>query len=157
MKKYNKESMSGIKLCKKMGKLYVAGYSYRKIADLLGCSAPTVKEKIDKLEYLDKDLFNQICDIKEEKNKTLEKKEVRTRILKAFDYLVNYNYTVMQIAEKLNETEFTIYRDLTTRLPRYNKFAKAGEPIFDDKASNLVAEILIKHSQQNLTQNSKSK
>lgn len=70
-------------------------------------------------EYLD--LYKEVQDVlqKNKNNKSVEDADIRKRVLEASKLLLT-GKTVSEIAEILNSSFYTIYRDLTVRLPKIN-------------------------------------
>ncbi len=99
--------------------LYLDGLSLREIATKLGFSHVTIKANLDKnLKDLNYELWCEVKEKKEEKlnSDTIDDVNVQKRILLASKLLLDYDKTVLEIAQELNSTEFTIYRDLTKRI-----------------------------------------
>lgn len=79
----------------------------------------TLRSKFYKtLPIVNQPLYEQIKEkLEQNRAKSIdEDPEVRLRTLLAIKYLLEEDLTITEIAERLNSTEFTIYRDLTTRM-----------------------------------------
>ncbi len=79
----------------------------------------TLRSKFYKtLPIVNQSLYEQIKEkLEQNRAKSIdEDPEVRLRTLLAIKYLLEEDLTITEIAERLNSTEFTIYRDLTTRM-----------------------------------------
>ncbi len=137
-------------------KLYLSGMSFRKIAEIYKISHVTVRDnllvklkKISPVVYgADENLYDQVVAAsKNNQAKSIEDLNIQTRILQAYDLLVNENLPVKEIARRLKTTDFIIYRDLTKRLAMLNELnAGLVTPEMLEKA----AAVLSKHSNDNL-------
>ena len=109
----------------KQADMYLSGMSYRQIAKEVGQSYVTVRDNITtKMKSFDSDKYDEVLKkIDDNKEKTVDDSAVRERILEAYRLLVAENKTVIEIADILGATEFTIYRDLTKRLKELNNIA----------------------------------
>ncbi|MBE6155179.1 MAG: hypothetical protein E7164_00275 [Firmicutes bacterium] len=96
------------------------GASYRKVAPLYNTSYVTIKSWFDKyLSQLDPELYREVrTEAEERREKTIDDPEVRKRIAKAIAYITENDYTIAQIASKLEVGSWTIYIDLVKRLPK---------------------------------------
>jgi len=93
--------------------------STRKTAEHFNVSNATVSDYMNnRLRIISSDKYKQVKEIlKNNKPKTVDDKQVKTRVLKAYELLKN-GLTINEIADLLGETEFTIYRDISTRLKK---------------------------------------
>lgn len=105
-----------------VAELMLSGMSIRECASYLTenkykISYVTVSDYIDRLKYVDKNKYNKIQEMLNSRNSQLNHKseEVRKRV-KNVILLIKNGCTIEQIAEQLNETPFTIYRDIRNRL-----------------------------------------
>ncbi len=122
---------------KHVSSLYLEGLSLRHIGEKLSVSHITVRNILNSIEFIDPSLFILIRNkMEENKPDSLEKPEVLKRVLVVLDLFLNYDMTVIEIANKLNSTEFIIYRDLTARLPHINEYT-------DQKVTNEVFESVL--------------
>ena len=99
--------------------LYLDGISLRKIAEKLNFSHVTIHYNLTKtLKDLDYELWSNVNEKLYAKKiaNSIDDENVIKRILIAYKLLIANNLTVKEIALSLNESEFTIYRDLTKRL-----------------------------------------
>ena len=109
----------------KQADMYLSGMSYRQIAKVVGQSYVTVRDNITvKIRYIAPKKYEEVMKkIEENKEKSIDDALVRERILEAYRLLITENKTVIEIADILGATEFTIYRDLTKRLKELNNIA----------------------------------
>ena len=108
----------------------------------------TVDLYVNKLENLDKNSYEIIKEFLENnKPKTIDDNSVKIRVLEATKLLLK-DFTVEEIAKKLNSTPATIYRDLVVRLPK----VETNEALLND-----VANTLTRHSLENIQPNQKNK
>lgn len=139
---------------KKQAEMYLSGLSLREIAANTEQSHVTIRRNLTvKLKDIDLKLYKQVMNKMEENTPdSISKEEVVERVLAAYNKLILENKTVVEIADELDSTEFTIYRDLTKRLPAL----KAARPdLVDDKMLELTQEVLKRHSAINLLNNNK--
>ena len=138
----------GNKDIEKMVNLYIyEDYSLRKLAEVYGVSHYTVKNIMLKCRDFNLDLYDKLMEsFSEKKEKTLKDESVRIRVLSAVKILLADDKTVKEIADILGSTEFTIYRDLTVRFPKINKYIESK---LSDEYFILVKERLRKHSIDN--------
>ena len=131
--------------------MYLSGMSYRQIAKVVGQSYVTVRDNITvKIKNIAPKKYEEVMKkIEENKEKSIDDALVRERILEAYRLLVAENKTVIEIADILGTTEFTIYRDLTKRLKELNSIAPE---IVSDEMLTKVASTLKKHSSDNITE-----
>ena len=106
----------------KQADMYLSGMSYRQIAKVVGQSYVTVRDNLTvKIRYIAPNKYMEVMEkIEENKEKSIEDASVRERVLEAYRLLTTENNTVIEIADILGTTEFTIYRDLTKRLNELN-------------------------------------
>lgn len=137
-------------------KLYLSGMSFRKIAEIYRISHVTVRDNLlvklkkisPSLRGADADLYDQVVAAsKGNQAKKIDDAEIQSRILQAYDLLVNENLPVKEIAKRLNTTEFIIYRDLTKRLEMLNKL---NASLVTPQMLETAAAVLSKHSNDNL-------
>ena len=107
----------------KQADMYLSGMSYRQIAKVVGQSYVTVRDNLTvKIRYIAPNKYMEVMEkIEENKEKSIEDASVRERVLEAYRLLTTENKTVIEIADILGTTEFTIYRDLTNRLNEINE------------------------------------
>ena len=120
------------------------GASYRKVAPKYGISHVSLRYRF--LKYLEKvdPVIAQLVFEKSDKKKkkSIDDSEVRERVSKAFTLMLVEDLTINQIAEKLESTPFTIYRDLLVRLPKLKEIS--------EKDYQKLKEKLAEHSINNL-------
>lgn len=108
----------------------LTGKSTRQLADIFKVSNYTIHSILTKqleqlyLETKNKDHFDLYKEVQEvleknKNNKSVEDKEVRKRVLEASKLLLS-GKIISEIAEILQVSFYTIYRDLTVRLPKIN-------------------------------------
>ena len=105
--------------------MYLSGMSYRQIAKEVGQSHVTVRTNIiERLRKIDLEKYYKVLEkVEENTEKTVNDSEVRKQILTSYKLLTEENKTIIEIANILGTTEFTIYRDLTKRLKELNEIA----------------------------------
>lgn len=130
--------------------LYLSGMSLRNVAKHYNVSHITIRKKLlKKLPLIDRYLYSQVMDVMNKNNSHIVKdEEVQKRILRSYSKLVEEDKTVKDIAKEENTSYFTIYRDLTTRLPKMSNIDKKTL----EKMHTLVLNTLKKHSASNLNQ-----
>ena len=91
--------------------MYLRGMSYRQIAKIVGQSHVTVRTNItERLKKVAPEKYYEVLEkIEENTEKTVKDSEVRERILTSYKLLTE-NKTIVDIANILGTTEFTIYR-----------------------------------------------
>ena len=105
----------------------------------------TLREKLlTVLPNANQDLYSKvITHLENRKSKNIKDDlEAKRRVLKATNLLLNDNFTVTEIALKLETTEMSIYRDLTRRLLEL-------EEVSEDIKKQVLLR-LEEHSLQNL-------
>ena len=120
--------------------MYLSGMSYRQIAKIVGQSHVTVRTNIT--ERLKKVAPEKYYEVLENTEKTVKDCEVRERILTSYKLLTE-NKTIVDIANILGTTEFTIYRDLTKRLIELSEIAPE---IVTEEMVKIAERILKEHS-----------
>ena len=122
------------------------GSSFRKVAKNHNISHVTLREHFIKyLPEIDYELALCVNEKKDErKEKSIEDPEIKLRVLKAYSLIMGQNMTINDIAQKLNSTPFTIYRDLTSRIHKLD---------FNNEDIELLKAKLVEHSRNNLNQN----
>ena len=125
--------------------MYLSGMSYRQIAKEVGQSHVTVRTNIiERLRKINLEKYYKVLEkVEENKEKTVNDSEVRKRILTSYKLLTEENKTIIEIANILGTTEFTIYRDLTKRLKELNEIAP---DIVQSEMVKRVERILKEHS-----------
>lgn len=131
-------------------KMYLeGGKSLREIAKETGQSHVTVRRNLlVKLKEYNRALALEAVEkLESNTEKTVNDEEISKRVLEAYDLLVNKNMTIVQIAEALGSTEFTIYRDLKRRLPMMMKlFPKIVKQEMVDNVEKILAQHSIDNS-----------
>lgn len=131
-------------------KMYLEdGKSLREIAKETGQSHVTVRRNLlVKLKEYNRALALEAVEkLESNTEKTVNDEEISKRVLEAYDLLVNKNMTMVQIAEALGSTEFTIYRDLKRRLPMMMKiFPKIVKQEMVDNVEKILAQHSIDNS-----------
>ncbi len=132
----------------KQADLYLSGLSLREISKSSKQSHVTVRNNLTKrLKEVNIQKYYEVLDkIDSNKVKSINDIVVVERVLKAYELLVNYDYNVKEIAEVLNSTEFTIYRDLTNRLVLLNNLYP---DVISREMLERVALVLARHSMEN--------
>ncbi len=132
----------------KQADLYLSGLSLRDISKSSKQSHVTVRNNLTKrLKEVNIQKYYEVLDkIDSNKVKSINDIVVVERVLKAYELLVNYDYNVKEIAEVLNSTEFTIYRDLTNRLVLLNNLYP---DVISREMLERVALVLARHSMEN--------
>lgn len=132
----------------KQADLYLSGLSLREISKSSKQSHVTVRNNLTKrLKEVNTQKYYEVLDkIDSNKVKSINDIVVVERVLKAYELLVNYDYNVKEIAEVLNSTEFTIYRDLTNRLVLLNNLYP---DVISREMLERVALVLARHSMEN--------
>lgn len=133
-------------------KMYLGGgKSLREIAKLTNQSHVTVKRNFDvRLKDINLTLYLKVQEkLADNREDTVEDEKISARVLTAYNLLVNENKTIIEIAEELGSTEFTIYRDLTKRLVLMVKIAPQLVTI--EMVDN-VKNVLRQHSLDNFSQ-----
>ncbi len=132
----------------KQADLYLSGLSLREISKSSKQSHVTVRNNLTKrLKEVNIQKYYEVLDkIDSNKVKSINDIVVIERVLKAYELLVNYDYNVKEIAEVLNSTEFTIYRDLTNRLVLLNNLYP---DVISREMLERVALVLARHSMEN--------
>lgn len=105
----------------------------------------TLRDKFLKiLPMYSKDLYEKVKGKLQSKNTKNINEDIESiqRVIAAVTLLLEDNLTVSQIAERLNSTEMTIYRDLTVRLMQIENL--------DVNLKKQVLERLQDHSRANL-------
>lgn len=133
-------------------KMYLGGgKSLREIAKLTNQSHVTVKRNFDvRLKDINLTLYLKVQEkLADNREDTVEDEKISARVLTAYNLFVNENKTIIEIAEELGSTEFTIYRDLTKRLVLMVKIAPQLVTI--EMVDN-VKNVLRQHSLDNFSQ-----
>lgn len=97
----------------------VSGLSLRSFANLYCHFSITLRDKFLKvLPIYNKDLYEKVKAKLQSKNTRNINEDIEAiqRVITATTLLLEDNLTVSQIAQQLNSTEMTTYRDLTVRL-----------------------------------------
>ncbi len=133
----------------KQADMYLSGMSFRQISKEVGQSHVTVRDNItSKIKNIDPNKYDEVIKkIFDNSEKTIKDDEVRERILEAYKLLTEENMTVVEIANSLKTTEFTIYRDLTKRLKMLNE---AAPQVVTFEMVTKAAAALQKHQLDNL-------
>ena len=145
-KLYNIEDANTGKIEQIARHFLISNLSLRNFCDMYcSFSHVTLRDKfLNILPFINDQLYKEIKNRLEFKRakKVTEDNEAKIRVLKAIKLLIEKNLTVSQIAEELNTTEMTIYRDLTRRID-----------MIDEINSNLKKQILLRlqeHKNNNL-------
>ena len=98
------------------------------------CEEHPTKERID--------LYNEVQDVLEKnKAKSIEDENTKNRVLKVTELFIK-GLTIDEIAQDLDSTFFTVYRDLTVRLPKLENI--------DKNILKQVSEMLKNNKEENL-------
>lgn len=133
----------------KQANMYLNGMSFREISKEVGISHVTVRNNVTKkIEDISPEIYQKVMEkVAENSNTTIKDEMCRKRILEAYKLLTEENKTVAEIADALNTTEFTIYRDLTKRL---KMLSEAAPQIVTKEMLTTAASTLQKHSSDNI-------
>lgn len=128
--------------------MYLGGGSLRQIANATGVSHVTVKRNFDvKLQYYNLETYYKVQEkLIDNRPATIDDEKVIKRVMEAYELLVNQDKTVIEIADSLGTTPFTIYRDLTKRLAMLKEIAP--KLVTEEMLVN-VSEALSRHSVNN--------
>ena len=130
--------------------MYLDGMSLREIGEAVGLSHVAVSNHLDKqLPYYNNALWMEVQFQKHARiPKSVDDEEVQERILESFGLLINYDWTIKQIAEDMQVSPNTTYRDLTTRLVSLRD--KHPDKV-NDSMIMMAASRLESHAKDNLT------
>ena len=119
-KLYNIDDANTSKIEQIASHFLASNLSLRKFCEMYCLfSHVTLREKfLDVLPFVNKDTYMKVMDKLERKRakNVKEDYEAKLRVLTAIKLLLEQDLTVPQIANALNSTEMTIYRDLTRRI-----------------------------------------
>lgn len=128
MNKYTIEEANTVSIAKIALHFLESGMSLRNFAsNYCEFSHVTLRNKFYTiLSSTNKELYNHILEkLESKRGKSIEENsEARLRTLYAIKYLLEEDLTISEIAQRLNSTEFTIYRDLTQRAMQLDEIGK---------------------------------
>ncbi|MGM9879603.1 MAG: sporulation transcriptional regulator SpoIIID [Bacilli bacterium] len=125
------------------------GASYRETAkfftdNYFKISHVTVKDYCDRVIFLDSELSKKLKEvIKENTKESINDEETIKRILNVSNIYVSTNFTILEIAENLGLSYWTVYRDITSRIKKIEVelpkgfLEKIEEKLENDRISNL--------------------
>lgn len=125
------------------------GASYRETAkfftdNYFKISHVTVKDYCDRVILLDSELSKKLKEvIKENTKESINDEETIKRILNVSNIYVSTNFTILEIAENLGLSYWTVYRDITSRIKKVEVelpkgfLEKIEEKLENDRISNL--------------------
>ncbi|MDE6284534.1 MAG: hypothetical protein K2M17_02215 [Bacilli bacterium] len=129
----------------RQARMYLEGQSLRQIAAQEGVSHVTIHYNlVVKLKDCDLPLYIQvIAKLNDNTPDSIEKAEVAERVIKAYHLSVVEGLPIEEIAARLDSSPFTIYRDLTVRLPKLH-----------NKSPEKVTKEMLEISERTLSQRS---
>ncbi len=126
--------------------LYLNGYSLRQIGRQEGVSHVTIHnnlvKKLAKVGEIDL-YIKVIAKLNDNTPDSIAKKQVVERVLNAYHLSVDEDKTIEEIAEQLEASVFTIYRDLTVRLA---KLHQKNDALVTKEMLDISEEVLSRRS-----------